>query len=87
MIRSINIKVTLTWRMMVIYLLKNSVSSFNEISSIDSKFDEINKFYKDFKKLRCAKSKNDKTKQKKITVLKNALLLYDEVISIYITRF
>ena len=62
------------------------MSSFNEIS-IDSKFDEINKFYKDFKKLRCAKSKNDKTKQKKITVLKNASLLYDELINIYITRF
>ena len=87
MIRSANIKVTLIWRMMVhIPFKKQDVSSFNEIS-IDSKFDEINKFYKDFKKLRCAKSKNDKTKQKKITVLKNASLLYDELINIYITRF
>ena len=37
---------------------KYSVSSFNEISSIDSKFDIVNKFYKDLLKL------NDVTKQK-----------------------
>ena len=29
---------------------KYSVSNFNEISSTDSKFDIINKFYKDFEK-------------------------------------
>ena len=27
---------------------KYSVSNFNEISSLDSKFDILNKFYKDF---------------------------------------
>ena len=36
---------------------KYSVSSFNEISSIDSKFDTINKFYKDLLKLNDVKSK------------------------------
>ena len=30
---------------------KYSVSNFNEISSLDSKFGTLNKFYKDFKKL------------------------------------
>ena len=33
-----------------------SVPSFNEISSIDSKFDTINKFYKDLLKLNGVKS-------------------------------
>ena len=37
---------------------KHSVSNFNKISSIDSKFDTINKFYKDFKKLNDVKSQN-----------------------------
>ena len=41
-----------------------SVSNFNEISSIDSKFDTINKFYKDLLKLRDVKSQNRNTKQK-----------------------
>ena len=50
---------------------KYSVSSFNEISSIDCKFDTINKFYKDLLKLNDVKSQNKNTKQKK-TVLKNA---------------
>ena len=40
---------------------KYTVSSFNEISSIDCKFVIINKFYKDFLKL------NDVKSQKKIT--------------------
>ena len=44
---------------------KYSVSSFNEISSIDPKFDTINKFYKDFLKLNDVKSQNKITKQKK----------------------
>ena len=44
---------------------KYSVSSFNEISSIDSKFDAINKFYKDLVKLNYVKSQNKNTKQKK----------------------
>ena len=35
-----------------------SVSSFNEISSIDSKFGTINKFYKDLLKLSDVKSQN-----------------------------
>ena len=45
---------------------KYSVSSFNEISSIDCKFVIINKFYKDFLKLNDVKSqkkKNYKTKK------------------------
>ena len=47
-----------------------NVSHFNKISSIDSKFDIINKFYKDFKKLERLGSQNKETKQSKITVLK-----------------
>ena len=62
---------------------KYSVSSFNEISSIDSKFDTINKFYKDLLKLNDVKSQNKITKQKKITVLKNASLLYSKWIDMY----
>ena len=42
---------------------KYSVSNFNEISSIDSKFDAINKFYKDLLKLNNVKSQNDDTRQ------------------------
>ena len=56
---------------------KYCVSSFNEISSIDSKFDTINKFYKDLLKLNDAKSQN------KTMVLKNALLLYNKWIDMY----
>ena len=50
-----------------ITLNKYSVSSFNEISLIDSKFDAINKFYKDLLKLNDVKSQKKKknTKQKK----------------------
>ena len=48
---------------------KYSVSSFNEISSIDSKFHTINKFYKYLLKLNDDKSQNKITK-KKITMSK-----------------
>ena len=44
---------------------KYSVPSFNEISSIHSKFDTTNKFYKDLLKLNDVKSQNEITKQKK----------------------
>ena len=44
--------------------------SFNQISSIGSTFDIINKFYKDFKKLEVVKSQTKETKQNQITVLK-----------------
>ena len=44
---------------------KYSVSSFNEISSIDSKFDTINKFYEDFLKLNHVKSQNKIQSKKK----------------------
>ena len=43
---------------------KYSLPNFNEISSINSKFDTINKFYKDLVKLNNVRSRNDK-KQKK----------------------
>ena len=43
---------------------KYSVSSFNQILSIDSKFDTINKFYKDLLKLNDVKSQNKIAKQK-----------------------
>ena len=45
---------------------KYSGSSFNKISSIDSKFDTIKKFYKDLLKLNDVKSQNKNTKQKKM---------------------
>ena len=44
---------------------KYRVSNFNEISSTDSKFDTINKFYKDFKILEDVKSKNKEVKKEK----------------------
>ena len=44
---------------------KYSVPGFNEISSIDSKFDTISKFYKDLLKLSGVKSQNENTMQKK----------------------
>ena len=59
---------------------KNSVSNFNEITSFDSKFDTLNKFYKEFKILEGIKSKTNETKQNKIAVLKNTSLLYDELV-------
>ena len=62
---------------------KYSASSFNEISSIDSKFDTINKYYKDLLKFNDVKSQNKNTNQKKITVLKNASLLYNKWIDVY----
>ena len=62
---------------------KYSVSYFNEISSIDSTFDTLNKFYKDLKKLERVRSQTEKKSKKKITVLKNVSLPYDGLISIY----
>ena len=45
-----------------VYIFNNyRVSCFNEISSIDSKFVTVNKFYKDIKKLEDVKSKNKGT--------------------------
>ena len=46
------------------------MSYFNEIPSIDSKFDKINKFYKEFLKLKKVKSRD-------------APLLYDELVNMY----
>ena len=62
---------------------KYNVSNSNEIASVDSKFDTINKFYKDFQKLKGVKSKSGETKQRKIKVLNKALLLYYELVSTY----
>ena len=59
------------------------MSNFNEISLIDSKFDSLDKFYKDFLKLKKLKGCNKETNQKKISVLKNASLLYNGLINIY----
>ena len=44
---------------------KYSVSNFNETSSLNSKFDTLNKFHNDFKKAKDVKSKTNETKQKK----------------------
>ena len=62
---------------------KYSMSSFNEISSVDSKFDTMSKFHKDLLKLNEVKSQNNNTKRKRITVLKNASLPYYELINMY----
>ena len=62
---------------------KYSTPNYNETSSIGSKFDILNKFYKDFRKLEGTKSQNKNTKQKRIIVLKNASILYDELICAY----
>ena len=59
------------------------MSNFNGISSIDSKFDTQNKLYNNFKKSKEVNSQNDNTKQRKITVLQNASLLYDQLVDIY----
>ena len=50
------------------------VSSFNEISSIDSKYDTINKCYKDLFNLNDVKSQNKITKQKKNNCVKKCLI-------------
>ena len=44
---------------------KCRLSNFNEISSVDSKCDIVNTFYKDFKKLVAVKSKKRKKKKSK----------------------
>ena len=62
---------------------KYSVSNFNEISSLDSKFDTLNKFYKDFENLKCVKSQTNERKQNIITVLKNVSILYNVLVRIY----
>ena len=62
---------------------KYSVSIFNDISIVNFKFDTINKFYKYLLKLSDVKSQNEITKQKNITVLKNASLLYNKWIDMY----
>ena len=59
------------------------MSNIKEITSIDSKFDTLKNFYKEFKKLEGVKNETKETKQKKITVLKNASLLYDELVRDY----
>ena len=62
---------------------KYNVSNFDKITSVDSQFDVLKGFHKEFIKSKGVKSKYDNTKQKKITILNHALLLYDELISIY----
>ena len=62
---------------------KYSVLNFNKLSSIESKLDTQNKFYKDFIKLQDIKSKTQERKQKKISALNISLLLYDELVRIY----
>ena len=62
---------------------KYSVLNFNKLSSIESKLDTQNKFYKDFIKLQDVKSKTQERRRKKISALNNASLLHDELIRIY----
>ena len=59
------------------------MSNFNEISSVDSKFDTINKFYEDLKKTETVKSQTGQKKQRKKNVRKHTSLLYEELIGIY----
>ena len=62
---------------------KYSMPNFNDISSIDSKYDTINKFYKDLVKLNDANSQHENTKENKMTVLKTGSLLYYELTNMY----
>ena len=66
---------------------KYSLPNFNETSSVESKVDTLNNFYKDFIKLQGIKSKTHERKQNKMTVLNNASLLYDELISIFLKKY
>ena len=66
---------------------KYGLPNFNEISSVESKVDTLNNFYKDFIKLQGIKSKTHERKQNKMTVLNNASLLYDELISIFLKKY
>ena len=62
---------------------KYNRSAFYEISSIDSKFDTINKFHNNLLKLDKVKSKTDDTKHRKITVLRNVAELYNKWVDRY----
>ena len=73
----------MSWCMILCITLTYRLFNFYETSSTDSKFDTLNKFYKDLLKLNNVKSKTEDTKQRKITVLKNAALLYYEWINVY----
>ena len=53
---------------------KYSASSLNEISSIDSKFDTINKFYNNLLKLNDVKNQNKITKQKNNNCVKECII-------------
>ena len=46
---------------------KYSLPNCNKISSIDSKFDTINKFYKDLVKLNNVRSRDDKSRKKQMS--------------------
>ena len=62
---------------------KYSVPNFNELLPIDYKFDAINTFYRDHSKLNNVKSQSGYTRQKKLAVLKNASLLYYDLVNMY----
>ena len=59
------------------------MSNFNKKPSIESKFDTINNFHNNFKKLEGVKSRTEERKQKKTTLRRNASMLYDELNNIY----
>ena len=73
---------------MILYitLINMMCLNFNKIASIDSKFDTMDDFYKDFQNLKGVKSKSEEKRQRKIKVLNKASLLYDELVSIYKKR-
>ena len=52
-------------------LNKYSVPNLNKIPSVNSKFDTLNNFYKDFQGV---KNQTEERKQKKITVLKKSVI-------------
>ena len=56
-------------------LNKYSVSNFNKISSIDSKFNTLDNFYEEFKKLKAVKSQNEETNQKENNCTKNCIIM------------
>ena len=59
---------------------KGAASKYSQLISMPSVY------CKDFQKLKGIKIKSEETKQRKIKVLNNASLLYDELVSIYKKR-
>ena len=65
---------TIIWDIVLCFSIY-SVTNFNEISSTDSKFDILNRLYKDFEKIKDVKSETEEARQRKLKVLNNTSIL------------